>query len=87
MRISAPPRIWFGRRFTLSIAIELGVGLYVFGDPHYVSAKTMKIIHILKQAAYAVVAVGVLAVALVGLVVGCLLGQPITLFPAPEEKP
>ena len=45
----------------------------------------MKIIHILKQAAYAVVAVGVLAVALVGLVVGCLLGQPVTLFKEDES--
>lgn len=47
--------------------------LYVFGDLHYVSAKTMKIIH-------TIIAIACLALALVGLVIGCLLGQPVTLF-------
>ncbi|MEI6493691.1 MAG: hypothetical protein WCO94_14170 [Verrucomicrobiota bacterium] len=46
----------------------------------------MKIIHILKEAAYAVVAVACLALALVGLVVGCLLGQPITLFKEEDKR-
>ncbi len=60
--------------------------LYAFGDLYYVSTKTMKIIHILKEAAYAVVAVACLALALVGLVVGCLLGQPITLFKEEDKR-
>ena len=55
------------------------------GDGIPISTKTM--ITKIKKAACAVVATACLALALVGLVIGCLLGQPITLFPPQEDKP
>lgn len=44
-----------------------------------------KILNTIKEAACAVVAVGCLALALVGLVISCLLGEPISLF-TEEDK-
>ena len=56
----------------------------IHGDVIHLSTNTMK--NPIKDTACAVIAVACLALGLVGLVIGCLLGQPISLF-TKEDKP